>query len=87
MAADAAVSAGVVIAGFLIHWTGWLWLDPLTSLLIVVVIVWGTWGLLRESTAIVARRGSLRHRSRRGARLSRRPARRGLDPTTCTSGR
>lgn len=52
MAADAAVSAGVVIAGFLIMWTGWLWLDPVTSLLIVVVIIWGTWGLLRESTAM-----------------------------------
>ena len=52
LAADAAVSAGVVVAGFLIMWTGWLWLDPVTSLLIVVVIVWGTWGLLRESTAM-----------------------------------
>lgn len=52
MAADAAVSAGVVIAGFLIMWSGWLWIDPATSLLIVVVIVWGTWGLLRESTAM-----------------------------------
>ncbi|MGO4711613.1 cation diffusion facilitator family transporter [Bradyrhizobium sp. 2TAF24] len=52
MAADAAVSAGVVIAGFVIMGTGWLWIDPLTSLAIVVVIVWGTWGLLRESTAM-----------------------------------
>ena len=49
MASDAAVSAGVVIAGLLIHLTGWLWLDPITSLLIVVVIVFGTWGLLRDS--------------------------------------
>jgi len=52
MAADAAVSAGVVIAGFVIMGTGWLWIDPLTSLLIVAAIVWGTWGLLRESTAM-----------------------------------
>jgi cobalt-zinc-cadmium efflux system protein len=52
MAADAAVSAGVVAAGFLIMLTGWLWVDPVTSLLIVAVIVWGTWGLLRESTAM-----------------------------------
>ena len=52
MAADAAVSAGVVAAGFLIMVTGWLWVDPVTSLLIVAVIVWGTWGLLRESTAM-----------------------------------
>ncbi len=52
MAADAAVSAGVVVAGILIMTTGWLWIDPVTSLLIVAVIVWGTWGLLRESTAM-----------------------------------
>jgi cobalt-zinc-cadmium efflux system protein len=52
MAADAAVSAGVVIAGLVIMQTGWLWVDPLTSLLIVAVIVWGTWGLLRESMAM-----------------------------------
>jgi cobalt-zinc-cadmium efflux system protein len=52
MAADAAVSAGVVAAGLLIMLTGWLWIDPLTSLLIVAVIVWGTWGLLFESTAM-----------------------------------
>ena len=52
MAADAAVSAGVVVAGLVILMTGWLWIDPAISLLIVVVIVWGTWGLLRESTAM-----------------------------------
>lgn len=49
MAYDAAVSAAVVGAGLLIMMTGWLWLDPVTSLLIVVVIVGGTWGLLRAS--------------------------------------
>ena len=49
MAADAGVSLGVVVAALLIGWTGWLWLDPLVSLVIVVVIVIGTWGLLRES--------------------------------------
>lgn len=49
MAADAAVSAGVVIAGFIILYTGWVWLDPLVSLVIVAVIVWGTWSLLRDS--------------------------------------
>ncbi len=52
MAADAAVSAGVVVAGIVILMTGWLWIDPAISLVIVVVIVWGTWGLLRESTAM-----------------------------------
>lgn len=52
MAADAAVSAGVVVAAFVIMFTGWLWLDPAVSLVIVAVIVWGTWGLLRDSTAM-----------------------------------
>ena len=52
MVADAAVSAGVVVAGLVILYTGWLWLDPLTSLVIVGVIVWGTWSLLRDSLAM-----------------------------------
>jgi len=50
MAADAAISTGVVIAGFAILWTGWHWIDPVMSLLISAVIIWGTWDLLREST-------------------------------------
>jgi cobalt-zinc-cadmium efflux system protein len=49
MAGDAVVSLGVVIAAFAIRMTGWHWLDPAVSLAIGVVIVWGTWGLLRES--------------------------------------
>lgn len=49
MAADAAVSLGVVVAGGLILLSGWQWIDPVVSLLIAVVIVWGTWSLLRES--------------------------------------
>ena len=49
MAADAAVSLGVVLAGFAIIFTGWLWLDPASSLVIVLVILVGTWGLLRDS--------------------------------------
>jgi len=49
MAADAAVSAGVVVAGFLILRTGLAWIDPVTSLVIVAVIGVGTWGLLRDS--------------------------------------
>jgi cobalt-zinc-cadmium efflux system protein len=52
MVADAAVSAGVVFAGVAIVFTGWLWLDPAVSLAIVAVVVWGTWGLLRESLAM-----------------------------------
>src|SRR5271154_6850121 len=49
MASDAVVSAGVVAAGFVITMTGWLWLDPVVSLVINAVIVWATWGLLRDS--------------------------------------
>jgi cobalt-zinc-cadmium efflux system protein len=49
MAADAAVSLGVVIAGIAMQRTGWSWLDPATSLAIAVVILLGTWGLFRES--------------------------------------
>ncbi len=49
MAADALVSLGVVIAGLMILMTNWLWLDPVTSLIIVAVIIWGTWGLAKES--------------------------------------
>lgn len=52
MAADAAVSLGVVIAALLIGVTGWLWLDPLTSLLIAVVIAIGTWDVLRQSAGL-----------------------------------
>ena len=48
LVADAAVSAGVVVAGLIILLTGWLWVDPVASLLISAVIVWSTWGLLRE---------------------------------------
>lgn len=52
MAADAVVSLGVVIAGLGIKLTGWLWLDPITSLAIVIVIVAGTWSLLRDSVGM-----------------------------------
>ncbi len=49
MAADAAVSLGVVVAGLVMRFTGWYWLDPVASLVIVAVILIGTWGLLRDS--------------------------------------
>ncbi len=49
MAADALVSLGVVVAGVAILLTGEQWIDPVTSLVIVAVIAWGTWGLLRDS--------------------------------------
>ena len=49
MAADAAVSVGVVMAGIAMLYLCWLWLDPAVSVAIAVVIVVGTWGLLRDS--------------------------------------
>jgi cobalt-zinc-cadmium efflux system protein len=49
MAADALVSAGVVVAGALTLWMGWVWLDPVVSLAIAAVILIGTWGLFRQS--------------------------------------
>jgi cobalt-zinc-cadmium efflux system protein len=52
MAADAAVSLGVAVAGVAILWTGWTWIDPAVSLAVAALIVWGTWGLLRESLAL-----------------------------------
>ena len=63
MAADAGVSATVVAAGILILLTGWLWLDPLASLAIAVVVVLTTWDLLRESIALAmdAVPGSVEH--------------------------
>jgi cobalt-zinc-cadmium efflux system protein len=49
MAADALVSAGVVVAGGLALWFGWTWLDPVMSLLIAAIIVFGTWSLFKQS--------------------------------------
>ena len=49
MVADAAVSAGVVLAGVGIGLTGWQWLDPIISLIIAAVILAGTWNLFRQS--------------------------------------
>ncbi|CAL1690798.1 Cadmium, cobalt and zinc/H(+)-K(+) antiporter [Brevundimonas subvibrioides] len=52
MMADAAVSIGVVVAGGIILLTGWSILDPLVSIVIVAVILWGTWGLLKDSVGL-----------------------------------
>ena len=49
MAADALVSVGVVVAGALTLWMGWAWLDPVVSLVIAAVILFGTWTLFRQS--------------------------------------
>jgi cobalt-zinc-cadmium efflux system protein len=52
MLADAAVSLGVVLSGLLMLYTGWFLVDPLTSLLIVAVILWSSWALLRGSVQL-----------------------------------
>ena len=49
MAADALVSAGVVVVGALTLWQGWAWLDPVVSLVIAGVILISTWSLFRQS--------------------------------------
>jgi cobalt-zinc-cadmium efflux system protein len=49
MMADAGVSAGVVVGGLIIAWTGWLWVDPTVSLVVNAAILFATWGILRQS--------------------------------------
>ena len=49
LVADAAVSAGVVVSGLLVWQTGWAWIDPVTSLVVSLVILRGTWMLVREA--------------------------------------
>ena len=49
MMGDAMASAGVVVAGLLIGMTGWLWLDPAVSLVLVALITWASWGLAKDS--------------------------------------
>tara|TARA_R110002095_G_scaffold158255_2_gene137206 strand:- start:421 stop:1323 length:903 start_codon:yes stop_codon:yes gene_type:complete len=53
MAADALVSAGVVVAGALYLWKGWAWIDPVVSLGIAVIVVLGTWPLMRQSVHLL----------------------------------
>lgn len=52
MVSDALVSAGVVVAGALVLFTGEEWIDPITSLMIVAIIIVGTWGLFRDSLGL-----------------------------------
>lgn len=52
MMADAAVSLGVVAAGLVIMFSGWTIIDPMISLVIVAVILWATWGLLKDSVTL-----------------------------------
>ncbi len=53
MLADALTSIGVVFAGALYVWRGWIWIDPATSLVIAAAIVGGTWSLLRQSVHLL----------------------------------
>ena len=52
MAADTVVTASVVAAGIVIALTGWLWLDPVVSLVVSAVIVIGTWGLVKSAIGL-----------------------------------
>jgi cobalt-zinc-cadmium efflux system protein len=52
LAADAGISLGVVIAALLTLATGWLWLDPVMGIAIALVIIVGTWGVLRDSVTM-----------------------------------
>jgi cobalt-zinc-cadmium efflux system protein len=49
LAADAVVSLGLVVGGILIHFTDWIWIDPVLSLIVAVVIIWGTWSLMKDT--------------------------------------
>ncbi len=49
MMSDALVSAGVVVGGIVIVYTGWYWIDPVIGLIIMIVILIGTWSLLTDS--------------------------------------
>ncbi|MHB1086662.1 MAG: cation diffusion facilitator family transporter [Minisyncoccota bacterium] len=52
LAADAGVSAGVVVTGIIILYTGASWADPAASILISIAIVWSTWGLFRDAVRL-----------------------------------
>jgi|TARA_B100001971_G_scaffold212119_1_gene241383 cobalt-zinc-cadmium efflux system protein len=53
LAYDALISVGVVVTATAILYTGWMWLDPLAAVMIVVIITWGAWGLLRDSVNLI----------------------------------
>jgi cobalt-zinc-cadmium efflux system protein len=50
---DAFISVGVVIAGVIIYWTNWLWVDPVAGLLIALIILRGTWALFKDSFRLI----------------------------------
>lgn len=51
--ADALILVGVVISAIIIRYTNWHWIDPVVSLAIVGIVLWGTWGLLRDSANLI----------------------------------
>lgn len=53
LAYDALIALGVVLAGAAIYFTGWLWIDPIVGLLIVSIIIWGSWNLLQRSVELI----------------------------------
>lgn len=52
MAADAGISLGVVIVGIVLLFTDYYWLDPVVSIIIGIIIFWGTWDLLKDSVSL-----------------------------------
>lgn len=51
--ADAFILVGVVVAAIIIKYTNWVWIDPVLGLIIVGIVLWGTWGLLRDSLILI----------------------------------
>lgn len=51
--ADALILVGVVVSAIIIRYTNWMWIDPVIGLLIVIIVLWGTWGLLRDSLHLI----------------------------------
>ena len=51
--ADAFILVGVVVSALVISYTGWIWIDPIVGLIIVGIILWGTWELMRESLSLI----------------------------------
>src|SRR5579883_5557 len=51
--ADAMILVGVVVGAIIIRFTGLLWIDPILGLMIVGIVLWGTWGLLRDSVRLI----------------------------------
>jgi cobalt-zinc-cadmium efflux system protein len=51
--ADMLIAAGVVVSGIVINFTGLYWIDPVVGLIIVGIVLWGTWGLLRDSLHLI----------------------------------